>query len=167
MSTVVSEEKGQGDAAAAPSDDGMSWWYRWLCRIAGVLGGISCAMAGLWNCVTISPLNIAAGIWMMMNAFVLFLCEVPFCCQFIEFAQIVSAKTDKMKPWQKAVLYCGMAVFPVILSFSLTTFLGNALAFGAGVLYGLPALGKKGEAIRYANLQQQKKQPDEEKQTAS
>lgn len=21
-------------------DDGMSWWYRWLCKIAGVLGGI-------------------------------------------------------------------------------------------------------------------------------
>lgn len=23
-----------------PNDDGMSWWYKWLCKIAGVLGGI-------------------------------------------------------------------------------------------------------------------------------
>lgn len=30
--------------AAAPepagSDEGMTWWYRWLCRIAGVIGGM-------------------------------------------------------------------------------------------------------------------------------
>lgn len=31
-------------AAAAPeaaaADEGMTWWYRWLCRIAGVIGGM-------------------------------------------------------------------------------------------------------------------------------
>lgn len=25
---------------ANTDDDGMSWWYRWLCKIAGVIGGI-------------------------------------------------------------------------------------------------------------------------------
>ncbi|KAM6047045.1 calcium channel flower homolog isoform 2-T3 [Theristicus caerulescens] len=53
------------DPAASSADDGMTWWYRWLCRIAGVIGGMSCAFAGLWNCVTINPLNIAAGVWMI------------------------------------------------------------------------------------------------------
>ena len=42
-----------------------------------------------------------------LNAFVLFLCEVPFCCQFIEFANAVAARADKLKPWQKAFFYCG------------------------------------------------------------
>ncbi len=42
-----------------------------------------------------------------LNAFVLFLCEVPFCCQFIEFANAVAARADKFKPWQKAFFYCG------------------------------------------------------------
>ncbi|MGH0125829.1 UNVERIFIED_CONTAM: hypothetical protein FKN15_024997 [Acipenser sinensis] len=224
-----------------PNDDGMSWWYRWLCKIAGVLGGISCAIAGIWNCVTINPLNIAAGVWMVMaifpvflsisfttlfgnaiafatgvlyglaslgkkgegvgyarlqhqkpacaiagiwncvtinplniaagvwmvlNAFVLFLCEVPFCCQFIEFANAVAARADKLRPWQKAFFYCGMAIFPVFLSISFTTLFGNAIAFATGVLYGLASLGKKGEGVGYARLQHQKPD-DEEKLTGT
>ncbi|XP_041048749.1 calcium channel flower homolog isoform X1 [Carcharodon carcharias] len=106
-----SSDPGLEDAAAPgpgpAGPDPMTWWYRWLCRIAGVIGGISCAVAGLWNCVTIDPLNIAAGVWMVLNAFVLFLCEAPFCCQFIEFANAVSARADKVRYWQKAIFYCG------------------------------------------------------------
>ena len=36
-----------------------------------------------------------------------------------------------------------MAVVPIVMSLSLTTLLGNAIAFATGVLYGLSALGKK------------------------
>lgn len=36
-----------------------------------------------------------------------------------------------------------MAVVPIIISLTLTTLLGNAIAFATGVLYGLSALGKK------------------------
>ncbi|KAL2099599.1 hypothetical protein ACEWY4_003993 [Coilia grayii] len=159
----MSSEEAPAPTKTVTDDDGMSWWYRWLCKIAGVLGGISCAIAGVWNCVTVNPLNIAAGVWMVLNAFVLFLCEVPFCCQFIEFANAVAARADKLKPWQKALFYCGMAIVPVALRFSINTLLGNAIAFGTGVLYGLASLGKKGDAVGYARLQHQK-QPDEEKQ---
>lgn len=41
------------------------------------------------------------------NAFVLLLCEAPFCCPFIEFANAVAAKVDRLRSWQKAVFYCG------------------------------------------------------------
>uniref|UniRef100_A0A8C5PN39 Calcium channel flower domain containing 1 n=1 Tax=Leptobrachium leishanense TaxID=445787 RepID=A0A8C5PN39_9ANUR len=163
MNSVEQDGTAPAEPTAAAQDDGMTWWYRWLCRFAAILGGISCAIAGLWNCVTVNPLNIAAGVWMMLNAFVLFLCEAPFCCQFIEFANTVSSRVDKLKPWQKAVFYCGMAIVPVFLSLTLTTLFGNAIAFASGVLYGLSALGKKGDGISYAKLQQTKKQPDEEK----
>lgn len=44
-----------------------------------------------------------------ITALVLFLCEVPFCCQFIEFANAVAARADQLKPWQKALFYCGWA----------------------------------------------------------
>jgi hypothetical protein len=36
-----------------------------------------------------------------------------------------------------------MAIVPIIMSLTLTTLLGNAIAFATGVLYGLSALGKK------------------------
>ncbi|PNI68696.1 CACFD1 isoform 4 [Pan troglodytes] len=92
-------------ASSAPpaQEEGMTWWYRWLCRLSGVLGAVSCAISGLFNCITIHPLNIAAGVWMMM------------------------------------------AVVPIVISLTLTTLLGNAIAFATGVLYGLSALGKKAQ----------------------
>ncbi|TEA29676.1 calcium channel flower homolog [Globicephala melas] len=152
-------------SAPPEQEEGVTWWYRWLCRLSGVLGAVSCAISGFFNCITIHPLNIAAGVWMIMNAFVLLLCEAPFCCQFIEFANTVAAKVDQLRSWQKAVFYCGMAVVPIVISLTLTTLLGNAVAFATGVLYGLSALGKKGDAISYARIQQQKQQADEEKLT--
>uniref|UniRef100_A0A2K6ME68 Calcium channel flower domain containing 1 n=1 Tax=Rhinopithecus bieti TaxID=61621 RepID=A0A2K6ME68_RHIBE len=159
---------GSGGAPAAPAssappaqEEGMTWWYRWLCRLSGCWG--TCAISGLFNCITIHPVNIAAGVWMIMNAFILLLCEAPFCCQFIEFANTVAEKVDRLRSWQKAVFYCGMAVVPIIINLTLTTLLGNAIAFATGVLYGLSALGKKGDAISYARIQQQRQQADEEK----
>ncbi|XP_040819330.1 calcium channel flower homolog isoform X1 [Ochotona curzoniae] len=158
---------GSGGAAAgaapAAQEEGVTWWYRWLCRLSGVLGAVSCAISGLFNCITIHPLNIAAGVWMIMNAFVLLLCEAPFCCQFVEFATAVSERVERLRSWQRAVFYCGMAVVPIIMSLTLTTLLGNAIAFATGVLYGLAALGRKGDAISYARIQQQKQQADEER----
>ncbi|XP_009186186.2 calcium channel flower homolog isoform X4 [Papio anubis] len=99
-------------ASSAPpaQEEGMTWWYRWLCRLSGVLGAVSCAISGLFNCITIHPLNIAAGVWMIMNAFILLLCEAPFCCQFIEFANTVAEKVDQLRSWQKAVFYCGFSL---------------------------------------------------------
>ncbi|XP_036892755.1 calcium channel flower homolog isoform X2 [Sturnira hondurensis] len=94
-------------SAPPAEEEGMTWWYRWLCRLSGVLGAVSCAISGLFNCVTIHPLNIAAGVWMITNAFVLLLCEAPFCCSFVEFANTVAAKVDRLRSWQKAVFYCG------------------------------------------------------------
>lgn len=42
------------EAAASPKnttdDDGMTWWYRWLCKIAGVLGGI-CEYITFFSCI--------------------------------------------------------------------------------------------------------------------
>ncbi|XP_029371821.1 calcium channel flower homolog isoform X2 [Echeneis naucrates] len=69
----MSSEEAAASTKAAPEDDGMTWWYRWLCKIAGVLGGISCGISGVWNCVTVNPLNIAAGVWMVMALFPIFL----------------------------------------------------------------------------------------------
>ncbi|KAG9266037.1 calcium channel flower homolog isoform X1 [Astyanax mexicanus] len=162
MSSEEATAPPKAAAAAAADEDGMSWWYRWICKTAAVLGGLACAVMGVWNCVTVHPLNIAAGVWMVLTACVLFICEVPFCCQFVEFANAVADRADRMRPWQKALLYCGMALFPVFLSFSITTLFGNAIAFATGVLYGLASLGKKGDAVSYARLQHQK-QADEEK----
>lgn len=41
MSSQDDQFQAAAPEPAAPStDDGMTWWYRWLCRIAGVIGGV-------------------------------------------------------------------------------------------------------------------------------
>uniref|UniRef100_F7CST4 Calcium channel flower domain containing 1 n=1 Tax=Monodelphis domestica TaxID=13616 RepID=F7CST4_MONDO len=151
-------ETSSGDASSPPpQDDGMMWWYRWLCRLAGVMGGI-CDGVGLL-CLIGLPLssNDFFSFFSRLNAFILFLCEAPFCCQFIEFANTIADKADRLRK----------GGFPLGISLNLTTPLGNAIAFSTGVLYGLSALGKKGDAISYARIQQQKQQADEEKLTGT
>ncbi|KAM4859514.1 LOW QUALITY PROTEIN: calcium channel flower homolog [Thomomys bottae] len=119
----------------------------------------SCAISGLFN---IHPLNIAAGEWMIRNAFILWLCEAPFFCQFVEFANTIQ-KADWLHSWQKAV-FCGrIGVVTIIMSLTLTTLIGNAIAF-ATVLYGLSALGKERVMPSpHAEIQHQRQQADEEK----
>lgn len=69
------------------------------CFCFGVAGGTAAPCCG-------AGLTLVCSAW-RLNAFVLFLCEAPFCCQFIEFANAVSARADKLRPWQKAAFYCG------------------------------------------------------------
>ncbi|XP_048858547.1 calcium channel flower homolog isoform X2 [Brienomyrus brachyistius] len=157
---MTSEEQAT-TTKAKTEDESITWWYRWMCKGGALVGGVSCAFAGLFNCITINPLNIIAGVWMVMNAFVLFLCEAPFCCQFIEFADVVSSRVEKLRPWQKGAFYCGMAVVPVLISLTFTTLLGNAIPFATGVLCGLGSLGKKGGATTYNQLDQQKQGNEE------
>ncbi|KAG8428920.1 hypothetical protein GDO86_018868 [Hymenochirus boettgeri] len=43
MNEVEPEGTTQG-SADTQQDDGMTWWYRWLCRLAGILGGLCSSM---------------------------------------------------------------------------------------------------------------------------
>lgn len=36
----MSSEEAAAPTKAGTEDDGMSWWYRWICKMAGVVGGI-------------------------------------------------------------------------------------------------------------------------------
>ncbi len=87
------------------------------------------------------------------------LCEIEIFCNIINVFTIISDQfkasflNKSMKCWSKCYilirmnrdlsLSLRMALFPIFLSFSITTLFGNAIAFAAGVLYGLASLGKK------------------------
>ncbi len=87
------------------------------------------------------------------------LCEIEIFCNIINVFTVISDQfkasllNKSMKCWSKCYilirmnrdlsLSLRMALFPIFLSFSITTLFGNAIAFAAGVLYGLASLGKK------------------------
>lgn len=68
--------------------------------------GASVGLGAGWLTPLRAALTLMCSPW-RLNAFVLFLCEAPFCCQFIEFANAVSSRADKLRAWQKAAFYCG------------------------------------------------------------
>lgn len=39
--------------------------FGFLCFFFLVQKNAACAISGVWNCVTVNPLNIAAGVWMV------------------------------------------------------------------------------------------------------
>ncbi|KAK7094425.1 calcium channel flower homolog [Littorina saxatilis] len=142
---------GQGQSNApistvsAPTDDGITWWCRISAKAICVIGGLGAVIAGLFRCITFTPLCLVAGIMLMLQGFMLILFEAPCCCQFLDFVQPVSRFSERRSPFQKAIFYGLPAILPLILCFSITTAIGCMLVFASGGIYGIIALGKKAD----------------------
>ncbi|KAL7853353.1 hypothetical protein AOLI_G00201970 [Acnodon oligacanthus] len=160
----MSSEEATAPAKAASDDDGMSWWYRWICKIAAVLGGISCAGDGGLELCDGAPLKYRCRSLDGVDG---------VCAVYLRGAVLLSVRgvcergggpggPHAALAESAALLRVRWPSSPVFLSLTLTTLFGNAIAFATGVLYGLASLGKKGDAVSYARLQHQK-QADEEK----
>ncbi|XP_076455165.1 calcium channel flower homolog [Babylonia areolata] len=128
-----------------PQDDGITWWCKIGAKGMCVLGGIGAVIAGLFRCITFTPLCLVAGIMLMLQGFFLILMEAPCCCQFLDFIQPVSRFSERRGPFQKALIYGLPAILPLILCFSVTSAIGCALVFASGGIYGIIALGKKAD----------------------
>ncbi|XP_061163888.1 calcium channel flower homolog [Saccostrea echinata] len=122
-----------------------TWWYKYLLSGVGTLGGLLAILFGLVACITFTAMCLLAGVLQMVAGFVVVLLEAPCCCQFVEFADKISSFSDKRPPWQKAVLYCLLGLVPIASCIEAWTILGAGLVFIAGALYGLKAIGKKGD----------------------
>ncbi|XP_064648737.1 calcium channel flower-like [Lineus longissimus] len=123
----------------------VSWWLRFGARALGTISSLLAMALGVWACVTFTPKCIAAGMLQIVAGFVVCLFEAPCCCQFLDFIQNISEFADKRPYWNKAILYCALAIIPVALCPELTTLFGAGSIFVSGALYGLMALGKKAD----------------------
>ncbi|KAL5291100.1 CACFD1 family protein [Megaselia abdita] len=122
-------------------------WLRYGSKILGIVGAFFAILFGLWNCFGIVLFNVAcliSGIIQMLVGFLVMALEAPVCCMFIEHVKTVTDKIDSRPLWNKAALYCGLAIPPIVICPSLASLFGCGLVFGTGVLYGMMSLGKKG-----------------------
>ncbi|XP_077867147.1 calcium channel flower homolog isoform X2 [Saccoglossus kowalevskii] len=136
-------------------DQQVSWWFRILVRVIGTLSGLLCMVFGLWRCVTFTPLCLVAGLLMILLGFIVVIFEAPICCQWLEFVDKITNWVDGKPYWQRGVAYVVSAIIPMLFCFSLTTMLGSGFVFVTGSLYGLMAIGKKGDAIQVAQMRKQ------------
>ena len=106
------------------SADGIPWWMKYLCKTAAILAAsgisnnsfisnkmcdyIKCSASmffGAWNCITISPMCLIAGVWQITAGFIMIVIEAPFCCMCLDFVASFAEMAEKRPPWQKALLY--------------------------------------------------------------
>ncbi|KAL1374837.1 hypothetical protein pipiens_017862 [Culex pipiens pipiens] len=105
-----------------------------------------CVLFGLWNCIGILLGDVGClvgGILEIVVGFVVLAIEAPCCFIFLDYVQQVAEKADQRPYWNRAALYCVIALPPVILCFGLGTLFGCGLVFVTGMIYGMMALGKK------------------------
>lgn len=129
-----------------PRDD-VPWHLKYGGRAVGIVGGFFCVLFGLWNCIGILLGDVGClvgGILEIVVGFVVLAIEAPCCFIFLDYVQQVAEKADQRPYWNRAALYCVIALPPVILCFGLGTLFGCGLVFVTGMIYGMMALGKKG-----------------------
>lgn len=130
---------------AIPKDD-IPWYLKYAARILGVVAAFFCILFGLTMClgiVTIDIKQVLAGIIQMLVGFFVMVVEAPCCCMFIDFVQQVAEKADQRPLWNRAVVYCLIALPPVLLNPGLGSIFACGLVFLTGVAYGMMSLGRK------------------------
>ncbi|XP_035788990.1 calcium channel flower-like isoform X1 [Anopheles albimanus] len=128
-----------------PRDD-VPWHLKYGGRAAGIVGGFFAVLFGLYNCIGILLGDVGClvgGILQILAGFVVLAIEAPCCFIFIDFVQQAAEKADQRPYWNRAALYCLIAIPPVIMCFGLGSLFGCGLIFVTGMLYGMMALGKK------------------------
>ncbi|GAB1607057.1 calcium channel flower homolog [Argonauta hians] len=131
--------------AAKPENDGISWWFKFMAKGVGVVGGVVAMVAGIMTCISLTPACMFGGILQVCLGFTTVVFEGPCCCPFLDFISQIGKFSDNRPHWQKAVFYTIISLIPIVMCFSLSTVFGCSLVFVSGVLYGMMALGKKAD----------------------
>ncbi|KAL5012599.1 hypothetical protein ScPMuIL_011150 [Solemya velum] len=135
----------QANATEHKPGEPVAWWFKFLTRAVGVIGGIVAMVTGVMVCMTIHPICLVAGIMQICAGFVLIVFEAPCCCPFLDFIDKIGKFSETRPFWHKAIMYCVMSIFPIAMCFSISSVLGSGLIFADGVLYGLMFLGRKAD----------------------
>lgn len=137
------------DPNAAP------WWMRTLARTLGSIGSAVMTVFGLVRVFTslLSPKCIVSGVLFTIVGFCICMIEAPWCCQFVKCIQPWANFWEKKPYWLKAGSYLILPCIPVFICTDsiLTSILFSLGVFVCGMLYGMMALGKKGDRTQMLN----------------
>jgi len=143
MGQLTSTQRGGGGVEVGSGGDDLPWWFKYLGRAFGILGGILAVVFGVLNCITISPKDLGAGLLLIVAGLVALVLEAPCCFVFLDFGDKLARWSESRKPWHKIVLYVVISIPPVCIAHGIFILLGCSALFMTGVAYGLMNLGKK------------------------
>lgn len=138
-------EAGAGGAAAPTVPlQNAPWWLKYAAKGLGTIAGVLAMGLGAFNCITVTPKCLVAGILQMIAGFLVTVFEAPYLCMFLDFVQKISGYLDNKPLYMKGGFFVLLAIPPVLLcGGNASVIIGSGLIFVSGVLYGLMGLGKK------------------------
>jgi len=152
MDFLTSSKMGQAAASAQTQmqtehdpNAAFPWWVRFLAKGLGIVGGFVAMFFGILGLISFSPTCIVAVLLQLAAGFLTVALEAPFCCAFIDFIERLAQFSESRAYWQKAALYGGMGIVPILICMELNTVLGSGMIAASGVAYGFMALGKKAD----------------------
>jgi len=139
---MTTQRGGEGTQVGAGGDD-LPWWFKYLGRGFGILGGSLAILFGALNMISVTPKCIAAGLILIVAGIIGLVLEAPCCFVFFDFGDKLARWSENRKPWHKVVLFVLLSLPAVCVYQGVFTILGSAFLFLTGVAYGLMNLGKK------------------------
>ena len=103
---MTTQRGGEGTQVGAGGDD-LPWWFKYLGRGFGILGGVLAILFGALNCISVTPKCIAAGLVLMVAGVIALTLEAPCCFVFFDFGDKLTRWSESRKPWHKVVLFVG------------------------------------------------------------
>jgi len=121
------------------------WWVRFLAKGLAIGGGFIAIFFAVIGLLTTDPRCMIAVLLQMAAGFLSIALEAPFCCAFVDSIEKIAAFSESRAYWQKAALLGGIGLLPILICPEINTILGAGCIFGAGIVYGFMALGRKAD----------------------
>jgi len=144
MGQAVSSAQTQMQAEQDPNAT-FPWWVRFLAKGLGIVGGFVAIFFGVLGLLSLTAMCIIACLLQVAAGFLVVALEAPFCCAFVDFIERIAQFSESRAFYQKAIIYSGMGLLPMLFCFELNTFLGGGMIMASGIVYGFMSLGKKAD----------------------
>ncbi|CAB4014386.1 calcium channel flower homolog [Paramuricea clavata] len=120
---------------------------RLMVKVWGAFSALLSIGFGVFVMITVTPICLAAGAIMVTSGLMVLTLEAPVLCFKIEaFAKLSKWVEDHVRFWIRAFIYLCFALLPFVMCRELSTFIGSGSVMVTAALYGVMAIGKKGQA---------------------
>ncbi|XP_028408339.1 calcium channel flower-like [Dendronephthya gigantea] len=119
---------------------------RLMVKVWGAFSALLSIGFGVFVMITVTPICLAAGAIMVTSGLVILTFEAPVLCFKIEaIAKLSKWIEEHLKFWIRAFIYFCFALLPFLMCRELSTFIGSGAVMVTAALYGVMAIGRKGQ----------------------
>ncbi|KAI6649280.1 Calcium channel flower-like protein isoform X1 [Oopsacas minuta] len=136
-----------------PNDMGICCTF--LIRLWGVISAVLIVICGIVRVISITPLCLVAGLYLILFGLVTFLMEAPIILTFLPTAAPLLGCINKyLRPWVRCIFYIIVLIPPVAMCPTISVILAALLWFVTFSLNAVLVIGAKGKDRNIVNQRQ-------------